>query len=452
MGAWPTLLNPLNFNLSQKFGILREAFFSKSIKNKSSVISGDNLDFPSLKGTSAYTDIFEGARGASDQDDPNSPGGNRPRSITKGGGTRSLPSGSGNITKVPFDDPNFDPGKTRKKDTQIYLHWTAGSYDDASASYGYHTIFTGDGGIVRNKSYDARGAHTEGKNSNSVGLSLAAMAGATGVDNFGKAPVTHEQLNQMAAEAARLAVKWGWSEGDIDKNVWTHAEAGSGLDPRGLSGHLDYNGDGKPDNYGMFNRAPNERMHRWDLYTVKEGAEPGSGGPVLRDMIKKHFRNFKAELSGKEPPIISPRGTNDKDGPEALAPSGKKPETPTSTNDTHGKTANLQPETSDHNQGHGLDFSSLKGSSAYTDIFSSARSHAATSAGQRSLIFAKTNSKSISSSSISPVNLNSSDGLREETDYEAGGSATVVINRPYIINNNVYEGQNTPTSGRKYYT
>ena len=41
----------------------------------------------------------------------------------------------------------------------IYLHWTAGNYGDASASYGYHTIFTGDGSIVRNKSYDARGGH-----------------------------------------------------------------------------------------------------------------------------------------------------------------------------------------------------------------------------------------------------------------------------------------------------
>ena len=65
---------------------------------------------------------------------------------------------------------------------------------------------------------------TEGKNINSVGLSLAAMAGATGVHNFGSQPVTHEQLNQMAAEAARLAIKWGWSESDIDTNVWTHVK------------------------------------------------------------------------------------------------------------------------------------------------------------------------------------------------------------------------------------
>jgi len=325
LGGWATLLNPFNLNIGKKFDILRQSFFKSSMSaspkdekiNKASGSAGDG---------GGGNNNGNNKRGTNDQDDPNSPGGNKPhkRNLTKGGGVKSLPSGSGNITKVPFDDPNFNPGTTRKKDTMIYLHWTAGNYGDASASYGYHTIFTGDGGIVRNKSYDARGGHTEGKNSNSVGLSLAAMAGATGVNNFGKAPVTHEQLNQMAAEAARLAVKWGWEEGDIDKNVWTHAEAGSGLDPRGLSGHLDMNGDGKPDNYGMFNRAPNEPMHRWDLYVVKEGAEPGSGGPVLRDMIKKHYRNFKAELSGKEPTEgddqNNARGDNDQDDPKKSGP------------------------------------------------------------------------------------------------------------------------------------
>jgi hypothetical protein len=620
LGGWADLLNPIG-NPLIKFDILRKAFFSESKNERGDVVKSKVTESQS-------------PRGFNDQDDPNSPGGNRPRSITGGSGRRSLPSGSGNITKVPFDDPNFNPGTTRKKDTMIYLHWTAGNYGDASASYGYHTIFTGDGGIVRNKSYDARGGHTEGKNSNSVGLSLAAMAGATGVHNFGSQPVTHEQLNQMAAEAARLAVRWGWSEGDIDKNVWTHAEAGSGLDPRGLSGHLDMNGDGKPDNYGMFNRAPNEPMHRWDLYTVTEGGEPGSGGPILRDMIKKHYKNFKAELSGKEPPVgddqNDKRGDSDQDdpnksGPKPQPPSKNKIEPYTPSNDTSmenfdpakytegslnsyrlvmddksyyirykmegndaiikqinkrisggvfkteelgsvdprsdefkkiieskqfrddvAKQTNLElkkvrvdkdiekyylydksyqqnykywmdkymkddarnlpfdkikqmaaaaakegalldmkdgkidksgqttintditddvrdklyqdtkptPPIADapnKGSGHGLDFSSLKGTGAYTDIFAGARAHAATSAGQRSVFYSKP-SNTVSSSSILPVNLNSSDGLREQTDYETDGSTTVVVNRPYIINNNVYEGQNTPTSGRKYYT
>jgi len=326
LGGWATLLNPFNLNIGKKFDILRQSFFKSSMTaspkderiNKASGSAGD--DGPT--GGGSGNNNGNNKRGTSDQDDPNGSGGNKPqkRTLTKGGGIKSLPSGSGNITAVPFDDPNFSPGTTRKKDTMIYLHWTAGNYNSASPTWGYHTIFTGDGGIVRNKSYDARGQHTEGKNSNSVGLSLAAMAGATGVNDFGSQPVTHEQLNQMAAEAARLAVKWGWEEGDIDRNVWTHAEAGSGLDPRGLSGHLDMNGDGKPDNYGMFNRASNEPMHRWDLYVVKEGGEPGSGGPILRDMIKKHYRNFKAELAGKEPPEgddqKDKRGDSDQDDPK----------------------------------------------------------------------------------------------------------------------------------------
>ena len=325
IGGWASLLNPLDFNIVKKFDILRQSFFKTSLLSTVQDKGGvdDIVDDGSGNGGG---NNGNDKRGTSDQDDPSGSGGNKPqkRSLTKGGGIKSLPSGSGNITKVPFDDPNFNPGTTRKKDTMIYLHWTAGNYNSASPTWGYHTIFTGDGGIVRNKSYDARGQHTEGKNSNSIGLSLAAMAGATGVNDFGSQPVTHEQLNQMAAETARLAVKWGWEEGDIDRNVWTHAEAGSGLDPRGLSGHADMNGDGKPDNYGMFNRASNEPMHRWDLYTVTEGGEPGSGGPILRDMIKKHFRNFKAELSGKKPTEgddqNNPRGDSDQDDPKKSGP------------------------------------------------------------------------------------------------------------------------------------
>ena len=306
LGGWATLLNPLEMNLLKKFDVLRKAFFSESDKMG--------------EGSTTYVKTQNGSdkRGNSDAEgeESRSGGGAKP-TVTPGGGRRSIPAGSGSITKVPFGDPNFSPGTSRNKTTQIYLHWTGGNYNDASKRYGYHTIFTGDGSIHRNKDYDVTGGHTEGKNSNSVGLSLAAMAGATGVNNFGSQPVTHEQLNAMTAEAARLAIEWGWDESQIDNNVWTHAEAGSGLDPRGLGPHQDWDGDGRPDNYGMFNRRPGESMHRWDLYTVTKGAEGGSGGSIARDMIKKHFRNFKQEeKEGNK------RGNSDAEGPEAAAPSG----------------------------------------------------------------------------------------------------------------------------------
>ncbi len=295
LGGWATLLNPLELNPIKKFDVLRKAFFSESMMPEGRAYQKETTDNTNT-------------RGNSDQDDPNNSGGASGPSVTKGGGRFSLPNATGTISKVPFLDPKFNPGKTRGKSTQIYLHWTASSYNDASLTYGYHTIFGGDGTIYRNKSYDAKGSHTEGKNGDSVGLSLAAMLGAK-TNNFGSQPVTQEQLNAMAAEAARLAIKWGWEEGDIDKNVWTHAEAGAGRDPRGLSGHLDENGDGSPDNYGPV--AWGGLGSRWDLWMLRQGAKEGSGGPEIRDMIKKHYRNFKSELEGDK------RGTNDSEGPEA---------------------------------------------------------------------------------------------------------------------------------------
>jgi len=458
LGGWATLLNPLEYNLVKKFNVLRTAFFSESDPNN--------------EGSVYSKSIATDKRGTNDSegDESQSPGGSGP-TVSQGSGRRSLPSGTGTITPVKFGDPNFTPGKTRGKDTQIYLHWTAGNYNDASKSYGYHTIFGGDGSVYRNKDYDVTGKHTEGKNGNSVGLSLAAMAGAT-PNNFGSKPVTHEQLNQMSAEAARLAIKWGWGEGDIDKNIWTHAEAGSGYDPRGLAGHADSDGDGQPDNYGP--TAWGGLGARWDLWMIKQGGKPGSGGPIIRDMVKKHFRNFKAELANKTSETDSIRGISDADGPESLAPAGEKPKfdaekvsallsskygvdakpvkTPTITKGPPIIPSKKEKETTQNEDSQQANFSSLQGTSGFTDIFAGAREHAATSAGQQSQFFNKPSSNSVSPSNITPVNLNSDDKLRSHADYEEDGTKIVLINQPYIIDSNTNNSQKVSTSGSKYYT
>lgn len=207
------------------------------------------------------------------------------------GGTRgiTLPSGNGTTTPVSATPTGYNPGRKGNKNTMIYLHWTAGSYGGNGS---YHTVFDSDGSAKRNASYDDYSvAHTEGKNSGAIGLSISAALGATGPNNLGSQPPTQQQLNAMTAEAARLAVDWGWTEADIDKNIWTHAEAGAGLDPRGLGTHLDLNNDGRPDNYGP--KAWGGTGARWDLWVIKQGEQEGSGGPALRSMIKEHFRRFK---------------------------------------------------------------------------------------------------------------------------------------------------------------
>ena len=201
----------------------------------------------------------------------------------------SLPTTSGQTTSLPASVTGFNAGTKGNTGTLIYLHWTATGYNGNGS---YHTVFAGDGTAKRNSSYDDYSVgHTEGKNTNAVGLSIAAAGGASDLNRMGNYPPTQAQLNAMTAEAARLAIAWGWKESDIDKNVWTHAEAGSGLDPRGLAPHNDDNGDGKPDNYGPSQWGGS--VHRWDLYGLRQGAANGSGGPELRDMIKQHYRRFK---------------------------------------------------------------------------------------------------------------------------------------------------------------
>jgi len=222
------------------------------------------------------------AQAIADRDDHSSPRSDASRQ------TFALPTAAGRTTAVPMNVTGFDPGKLGSKSTLIYLHWTATGYDDNGS---YHTVFAGDGTPKRNNSYDTLVGHTEMKNTNAVGLSIAAAGGAIDLNRMGSYPPTQVQLNAMTAEAARLAISWGWSESDIDKNVWTHAEAGSGLDPRGLAPHLDEDGDGKPDNYGPSEWGGN--VARWDLYGLRKGAAKGSGGPELRDMIKQHYRRFK---------------------------------------------------------------------------------------------------------------------------------------------------------------
>ncbi len=158
----------------------------------------------------------------------------------------------------------------RGKGSAIYLHWTAGGYDGVSGNY--HTTITGDGKINRTTPYDKFNVdHTYSRNSNAVGLSVAAMGGKP--DPW-SVPVKSIQYQKMAEEAARIAKAWGWTSSDINiKNVMTHAEAGSNKD-----------GGRRHDNYGP--RAWGGTGERWDLYHLYKNDTPGSGGNKIRGMIK----------------------------------------------------------------------------------------------------------------------------------------------------------------------
>ena len=189
-----------------------------------------------------------------------------------------------------------------KQNKKMYLHWTAGGYSHRGGPY--HSTIQGDGSVYRHAAYNTRTGHTEGRNTNSVGLSVAAMSGAQ-ENNFGQYPAKQIQIDNMAKEAARIAKLWNWSPSDVNiKSVMTHAEAGSNKD-----------GVYATDNYGPV--AWGGTGERWDWYKTKVTDAPGTGGDKLRQKIKQ----FMGQPGALEIPEAggSPSGTP---GPEVAPGSG----------------------------------------------------------------------------------------------------------------------------------
>lgn len=187
-------------------------------------------------------------------------------------------------------------GLTKDKNTHIYLHWTSGFHDQPSERY--HRVFLGDGTMTGNQDYGdlTPDGHTAGKrpytkvsrNYNAVALSIAAMAHEgmradyyDSAKGFAENPPTQKQLDAMAAEAARLAVAYGWDESTINTNVMTHYET----------------------DVMDFSPAQGGGSTRWDLkYLKHEDRNKGNvGGPYMRGMILQYFRKFKAISEGQNP-------------------------------------------------------------------------------------------------------------------------------------------------------
>lgn len=203
-------------------------------------------------------------------------------------------AGGGN----PKSSVGFVPGRG-SKEKRIFLHWSAGSHTTAYDAY--HSIALGNGDVIRHTSYDQdKHTHTKKGNNNSVGLAIAAAHGAQERGKLGQYAPTDAQLDAMTLEAAKLAVKWGWSEATINKNVRTHGEW---------------------ERYATRNGILPGSPQRWDLDRLKDG-DPlidtskvlSYGGNQLREMIKQHFRNLKIqERTQQGKASIRPVNTNTAD-------------------------------------------------------------------------------------------------------------------------------------------
>lgn len=166
----------------------------------------------------------------------------------------------------------WEDARNMERDVKIYLHWTAGRYDQCFDDY--HLNITGDGTIYASTDdLSETLAHTWHRNTGSVGVTLCCCYGADTAD-LGNYPPTAAQIEAMAQVVAVLA-KALWLTIDQDR-VLTHAEAADNIDgllPRG-------------DEYGPLNGC-----ERWDLQYLgtpespswtTDYDDPHTGGNVLR--------------------------------------------------------------------------------------------------------------------------------------------------------------------------
>lgn len=147
---------------------------------------------------------------------------------------------------------------------KIYAHWTAGHYGQLFGDY--HISIDEDGTIyVSVDDLSTKLDHTYRRNSGALGIALCCAYGADSTEDLGPEPPTDTQIDVLARAIAVLASSLTLS---IDiQHVMTHAEAADNMDGDDRW-HIPY--------------GPNTTVERWDLWVVKAGDQPGSGGEIIR--------------------------------------------------------------------------------------------------------------------------------------------------------------------------
>ena len=119
---------------------------------------------------------------------------------------------------------------------KIYLHWTAGVNTLAYDEYSYNIVLDNKG---KAKSVKTNGSnHTQGRNSDSFGIAIAAMGGCGDSNQYHdilaasyrncQYPPTQSQIDAMVQQAAELAVA---NNIPVDQDhIMSHGEAGSLMD------------------------------------------------------------------------------------------------------------------------------------------------------------------------------------------------------------------------------
>jgi len=160
--------------------------------------------------------------------------------------------------------------KSVGRDCSIYLHWTAGHYDQKFDDY--HINIDGDGRIWLMADLTETLSHTWKRNTGSVGVTLCCAVGGNTVD-LGEEPPTETQIEVMSEVICSLADGL-WLTID-KKHVMTHGEAADNID-----------GEWCHEPYGC-----QSTCERWDLQYlgtdqspafVMDYDDPKTGGNILR--------------------------------------------------------------------------------------------------------------------------------------------------------------------------
>ncbi|MDF2569753.1 MAG: hypothetical protein K0R55_1357 [Sporomusa sp.] len=154
---------------------------------------------------------------------------------------------------------------------KVYLHWTAAPYDQFFDDY--HFNIGADGAVfVSTNDLSEKKSHTYYRNSGAIGIAAACAYNATSSTDLGPEPPT---VIQIEAIAQMIAVLSKALDIPIDiEHFMTHAEAADNMD--GCDPGYEENG------YPQGKYGPQNSVERWDLWVIKEGDTPGSGGDILR--------------------------------------------------------------------------------------------------------------------------------------------------------------------------
>ena len=177
-----------------------------------------------------------------------------------------------NPTQITLGKLLSEAMANRGKIKHIYLHWTAGRYDQFFDDY--HLNIDGNGKVYHTcASLDERKDHTYQRNSGSIGITLCCALDASWQGekpDLGSYPPTTLQLVALAKVVAVLCAGLGLS---LDAEaVMTHAEAACA------------------DGYGP---GSGDSETRWDLYWV-----PNSGGGLIEggDFIRQLAQHYSKVL------------------------------------------------------------------------------------------------------------------------------------------------------------